>query len=257
MADPRKCTSHIKDDMGRKLDCPGKIADGMCSERSRHVGKYKTGYCSTGQHEGAKPLSPSGKALKTCTYWQTCGCECHVTYDTMYQIAEMERLVVNNSGYIPDTGGFVMPTYEERIADRISSSDAPVTVPIMPEEAVPGTLPATIAHPYVSTPSGRAARGELESQVKWACDIWVVDYPTPPQQQARPCTPLYVSLEIGRYYGIKDPSVGAIDAVFKRWELIRFAKIARKPTRFSEYTDEGIKYTLEGMKELYKKKVRV
>jgi hypothetical protein len=36
--------------------------------------------------------------------------------------------------------------------------------------------------------------------------------------------------------------------VFKRWERIGFAVIDRKPTRFSRYTEDGVKLGLEVLK---------
>jgi hypothetical protein len=95
---------------------------------------------------------------------------------------------------------------------------------------------------FTPTPTGRAARGELEAWVKEQTDIWAVE------EYTFPCTPQWVAEEIGYDKGITAPSVGAVDAVFKRWEALGFATIERKPTRFTKYTEDGLKLGLEGLK---------
>lgn len=246
------CTAKAKDDAGNKIDCPGHMVNGICTKVHEHMAT-RTGICSTGGHEGIRYLSWRGNPMPTCTSWKICGCECHDTYTEMFKLSQMPRQAVDNSGYIPDRGDYVMPTFEERIAAHQASIITPTDAPRVIESPAPAVVPATIARPFAPTPTGRSARGELEFWVKEACDIWLVEYPTPPQQQARPCTPPYVSGEIGRKYGIKPPSVGAVDAVWRRWEVLGFAVIGRKPTRFTAYTPEGIEHTLEGLKERAKR----
>jgi len=95
---------------------------------------------------------------------------------------------------------------------------------------------------FVGTPTGRAARGQLESWVQIECNAWLID------EAEEQCTPALLSRYIGREYGITPPSVGAINAVFERWIKLGFAIIEKKPTRFVGYTEEGLQYGLEGLK---------
>jgi hypothetical protein len=165
----------------------------------------------------------------------------------MFQMGGRERFAVNNSSYVADHGDFVMPDPADVSLARLSSNTSPATPPKRIESELPDVIPATIARQWIPTPTGRSARGELEAQIKWACDVWVVE------RDPEFCTPRYVSEEIGRQYGIRPPSVGAIDAAWKKWAKIGFARIGVKPTRFVGYTPEGIELTLEGCKEKYKR----
>lgn len=166
----------------------------------------------------------------------------------MFAMADMERQVVDNSGYSPEHGGFWLPTLEERAQlAALSSSRSPVA-PRIEESPAPDMVPATIVRAFVPTASGRAAPGELELWVKQQCDIWLVE------QERFPCTPAYLAEAIGKDQGIKPPSVGAITAVFNRWEKLGFAVIASKPARFVKYTDDGVRLGLEGCKMRYKQK---
>ena len=125
------------------------------------------------------------------------------------------------------------------------------TGPVAPrveESPLPDAVPATIVRAFNPTASGRAAPGELELWVKQHCDIWLVE------AERFPCTPAYLSEEIGKAQGIKPPSVGAITAVFQRWVKIGFAEIGAKPARFLKYTDDGVKLGLEGCKVRHKAK---
>lgn len=144
-----------------------------------------------------------------------------------------------------------MPTPEERQALIASSRPHAPDAPVLVESPLPDAVPATIRHTFAPTTTGRAARGELESWVKEQCDIWLVE------KEEFPCTTAYLSYEIGKAQGIKPPSVGAISAVFDRWDSIKFAVVAKKPTRFVEYTPEGVTLGLEGCKDKHKRSRRL
>jgi len=168
----------------------------------------------------------------------------------MFQMSGMDRQVVDNSGYSPEHGGFWMPTLEERARMAVLSKSSGPVAPRVEESPLPDAVPATIVRTFTPTNTGRAAPGELELWVKQHCDIWLVEkYPFP-------CTPAWLSEEIGKTQGIKPPSVGAISAVFERWVKIDFASIAKKPTRFEGYTSNGITLGLEGCKAKLKAKRR-
>jgi len=251
------CKAFIKDekDLTLKACSLPLVSDGLggwrCTRRDDHVLKYKTGFCANGDCEGSARKTAAGKARPSCKWWKRCPCSCHQMYDLMFRTAEMERQVVDNSGYAPDTGEFQMPTLEERIAMIASSMPAAPSAPRIIESPAPDIVPATVTRAFTPTPSGRAARGELALWVKTECDIWAVDQP------GYKCTPVYVAEAIAKTQGfVRPPSVGAVDAVFKRWERIGFAIIERKPTRFSSYTPDGIRLGLEGCIERAKRAAR-
>lgn len=204
----------------------------------------KSGFCSLGNCEGTKPKSPSGKAMKTCEFWLTCSCSCHKLVTQMFEIAEQPRIMVSNPEYKPAHSPFWMPSLGDIVADRTARSNAEGT-PAPPTLERPGgdATPPVLAHVYAATPTGRAARGELETQVNQICTEWVVE------KYSWYCTPTFLSEKIGKQYGISPPSTGAITACLERWVALGFAKMEKKPTRFTGYTDEAKKKGLAYMKE--------
>jgi hypothetical protein len=152
----------------------------------------------------------------------------------MMDLTGQDRMLVDNSTYV-STGSFVRVSLTEAI--RVSVSVNATTRP----SRAPEIVPATIVKNFAPTPTGRAGRGELESWVHEVTDIWAVE-------GGRDCTPAYVSEEIARTKGVKAPSTGAVDAVFKRWFGYGFALIGSKPTRFLAYTPKGVELGLEVMK---------
>lgn len=212
---------------------------------------YITGFCGTGAHEGSRPKTYTGKPRKTCpsliTYrekaWK-CTCTCHSDLDKLFEMSGMERVFQDNPEYIPVKLDAIMPSLEERAA-RFATRDA--TPPVVVQSALPDRVPATIMRSFTPPPSGRTARGQLELWVKQACDQWILD------NVDASATPQYISDFIADKHGVKPPSVGAVDAVYKRWDMIGYAMIAKKPTRFIGYMPDGVKYGLEGLKERYKR----
>lgn len=205
----------------------------------------KSGFCSVGHHEGGRYPGPSGRLNKTCTLVDICTCDdptCHRFFDEMFRQAEMPRQVVDNSGYEAEAHTFTMPERTVLAAPSILSNSAPVDSPDTLESVAPGVVPPVKRAAYAPTSSGRAARGELEHQVNQTCITYSVE------GYRMHCTPQYVSQEIAREYGIKAPSTGAVDAVFKRWEEIGYAVIERKPTRFVKFTEQGVELGLDQMK---------
>jgi hypothetical protein len=248
---PRVCKRLIKDDKLEKVPCNRRFVEGRCGNEKIHISKYKTGWCNQGWCEGKNPVTFRGEPAPTCKSWKTCGCSCHDIFDTMFRMSDKAREVVNNSKYHPPKGEFRMPTVEERIAMHTLSRPGQPNTPKLVESPLPDAVPATIARSYAPTATGRAARGELEAWVKEQCDIWIVE------AEEFPCTPQYLSDEIGRVQGIKAPSVGAISAVFERWISMGFADVQKKPTRFIAYTPQGIQLGLEGCKEKFKRAKRL
>lgn len=231
-------------DGGEHVQCGKEYLGDKCPNQQYHLWKYRTGFCGQGQCEGTKARNYRGQPLSTCKAIYNCPCECHDELSKLFKLTGEERQVVDVSGYVPDFGGFVMPDVGPL---TVSSNNDGTPAPTIIESPAPGRVPTRIAKPFDPTPSGRAARGELESWVEEFCDIWLVE------QDVEHCTPTYLSEEIGRSKGITPPSVGAIDAVFKRWVQLGFAVTGRKPTRFIEYTEEGLQYGLQGLKEKAKR----
>jgi hypothetical protein len=232
----------VKKEDGRNLPCP---------DRGHHTVKKKTGFCSIHHCEGTKPKSQTGKPMPTCTFWQTCGCACHLTYDKMFSMSGMERQAVDNSGFVPDRGGFapieiIVRETPSVLSNVPATSDGPVY-----ESPAPGVVPAVLARSFAPTASGRAARGELEYDVKRAVDTFIIE------EEDGYCTPVWIAAEIGKYKGIDPPSTGAVTAVLERWANYGFAELAKKPTRFVKYTDEGVSLGLEALKDRFKRKTKM
>ena len=248
---PVLCKESVKDETTLQVKTCGKrIEDGRCPDRSQHMMKYPTGFCENGDCEGAAKKTKDGRPHRTCRDWKICPHTCHQMFDMMFSMSEMPRILVDNSGYAVDHTEFWVPTPEERMAMIASSRPHHADAPVILKSPAPDMVPSTVAYIFTPTTTGRAARGELESWVKDACDIWLVENQmAPPGTHPILCTPVYLANEISKEQGIKEPSVGAIDAVLKRWHNLGFAHTASKPTRFIVYTPEGISIGLDGCKD--------
>lgn len=246
----KKCNAFIKAGT-KKVPCGQMITyssstPALCKNRDLHILKMKTGFCNSGWCEGIKPKSSSGQPAPSCKFYLTCPCKCHDMVDMMFEMSGMERILVDKSEYAPHRT-FWMPS-DEPYAPL--SSSAEVVTPVMVESPAPSIVPPTLRRPFAPTVTGRAARGELESWVKDACDVWLID------EEKFPCTPNWIAEEISRVQGIKAPSVGAISAVFERWTKLGFAVTGKKPTRFLHYTEDGVRLGLDKMKEQAKRQKR-
>lgn len=242
------CPAPTKDDTGKATPCgQRRRSNEQCPNRGEHIMPLKTGFCSNGNCEGTNKRSPSGRTMKTCEWWKTCPCECHLMYDRMFSETGMPRTAVDNSGYVPEHGGFVMPERVVEVAPSVLSNPDPAPVRETLQSAAPGIVPPDAVRSFGPTNTGRAARGELEAWVKAVTDEWVVE------QYPFPCTPTYVAEEIAKTHGINPPSTGAISAVWDRWVKLEFAVTDKKPSRFVGYTDEAIKVGLDAMKERAKR----
>jgi hypothetical protein len=215
---------------------------------------YRSGFCSTGLHEGTKPKSPNGVPNKVCIHWEACGCQCHVEITKMFDLTGLPRLPQQNPEYKPDHGDFVMPSVEERVISAIATKplerlESPTGTPrpVTLERDAAGILPPMVTRSFAPTVSGRAARGELEAWVRQACNLYAVESELDPDFKVI-CTPPWISKEIEREHGVKAPSTGAIASVLDRWVKIGYAVTGTKPTRFIRYTEDGIKKGLEVMK---------
>jgi hypothetical protein len=211
---------------------------------------FVTGFCSAGFHEGTKPKAPiAGTPVKVCTFWQTCPCECHVRLTAMFTQTEMERMPVENPDWEYHPPTFWMPDDEywaERNQSRVeTTSEDNAAVLVQSDNSMVAPYKK---RDFTPTETGRAARGQLEQQVKEMCDQWIES------RSDEYCTPPFVSTRIAEQYNIKPPSTGAIGAVFKRWQDLGFALIGQKPVRFAAYTPDGLKLGLDGMKAKAKRR---
>lgn len=227
----------------------GNIYKGTNCPRVEHVLKIKTGFCSNGHCEGTTPHNFRGRAMPTCDFFRTCACECHVRFDEMFKLAEMERILLNKSAYVPERIDFnpddYLPTRKE---DAPSNPLAPVA-PV----AVEGALapPPPVAQPPLTqrrTDTGRAAKGALEAQVWEQCVVFAA--------ASIPATPKMLAELIADKYHIPTPSTGAIGAVFDRWVALGYAEKSARPVQFLKFTGEGTWEELDWMKAKARKAKR-
>lgn len=158
-------------------------------------------------------------------------------------MSDKDRIeAVPNPEWQPAPREFWLPSDDWEGVVEPSSVRSGTPAPVRLESPAPDLVPATVVRTFGPTATGRAARGELESWVKIKCDEWLIE------RYQMLCTPAWLANEIAYDQGIKAPSVGAISAIFDRWVKLGFAQVAKKPTRFLAYTDEGKKLGLDGMK---------
>lgn len=241
------CKSDVKDDRGVVSKCGTFIPrnSSECRNRRNHVWKFKSGYCAIGWCEGSASKDSTGKYVKTCHLWQNCNCDCHITVDKMFQIANAPRILLDNPKYVRPKSPFVMPGAlsgdllalgDTRHEGHVLTLSAPMIGAVKPVG-------------YSETASGNRARGQLESEVLRVCQQF-----TRGQIEVEDLTPKIIALEIDE---IEPPSVGAIGAVFDRWTKIGFANCETKPVRFVSFTVDGLMHGLDAMKERARMKARM
>lgn len=201
---------------------------------------YKTGFCGIGHCEGTSPVSPSGKPMKVCTFYEGCSCDCHKKFDRMYKMANETRRIHQNPKYVP----YTYPDLSEFLAVQADDDAASIVgVGVTPEprerpsETAPGLLES--ARTFTGTATGYRQRGQLEAEVQKVANRAMMgefDELMTPQVIAEIIDPS------------NPPSTGAIGAVFNRWERIGYAKIHRKPLYFQRLTVEGMRDGLEACK---------
>lgn len=214
--------------------------------------KYCSGFCNDinkpAQCEGTKPRSFKGVGMKTCEFFQTCPCVCHWRIDEMFKSTGLERKLVPNPEYVSPVSQFVMPDFAEDPLGTVAVAANGVIGPDDNELDVT-TPPAPAAAPLAvrRTETGRAARGGLEAQVWDAC------FNMPGEDDL---TPKQVVEWIAEKYKIPTPSTGAVNAVWERWVKLGFATIAKKPNRFTGFSNEGTWEELARMKGSAKRQAK-
>lgn len=200
--------------------------------------KYVTGFCLNRFCEGTSPTNHKGQAMMVCTFWvasdkgAVCSCKCHARVTQMFEAVGMPRIPMQNPHYDPPRNEFIVPTAEERIAAKMAASPSQVGV------ARPAEVIRT--NHFDETPTGKRARGQLEDEVLLICSQF-----TRGELDEEFLTPAIIAKMID---DLNPPSVGAIGAVFERWEKIGFAHCPKKPVRFQSFTVDGMQYGLAYLK---------
>ena len=214
------------------VSCKAKLFRGDCPDRAEHMLPFPSGWCDSGWCEGHKIDKP------TCKFYMNCPHKCHQDLWFMFSLSEMDRVPMDNSTW-KARGTFILPSRDDLIAERLASKITEPNGPQIIKSPAPGVVPDAMAVVYGPTPTGRTARGELEAWVREVTDVWVVE-------KGEVCTPKLISAMIAQRHGLgKQPSVGAVDAVLRRWVKIGFAIVSAKPIRFDGYTEAGIQFGLE------------
>ena len=241
------CKADVKDDSGVVSKCGNFIPrnSSECRNRRKHLWKFKSGYCMIGWCEGSASQDSTGKYVRTCHLWQSCNCDCHVTIDKMFQIANAPRILFDNPKYIRPKSPFVLPG--ELSGDLFAIEDHHTDTPV---KSLSAPMVGSVRLPgYSETASGNRARGQLESEVLRVCQQF-----TRGQIEVEDLTPKLIALEIDE---VEPPSVGAIGAVFDRWVKIGFANCETKPVRFISFTVDGLLHGLDAMKETARRKAKM
>lgn len=206
---------------------------------------YISGFCAVGAHEGAKKLSPGGTLFRPCpgAYFYMggggeCKCDCHTAFK---QIRELMASMQVNTGSDdlsdrPRDGGTPDPTHTPV---PVTSSVSVEPSPFAHTNAgltIPPPRPSVITggKSFKATPSGRAAKGELEEKVR--VQLAKVCSANADMVAMTGLTPKVLSVAID---DDKPPSQGAIHAILIRWEQKGLVELGTKPFRFLKFTDLG------------------
>lgn len=217
---------------------------------------YITGHCQTGACEGATKKSPSGLIFPQCkgTYVFRLGATTKeiVCEHDCHQAFAMIRALMNE---MPTPDGISPISLPPTVQETPTPSRVPIptetagsvalspfaghTSPVTPAA---GQEPPSHLRPklldfsrrFPETPSGRAARGQLEENVRLQL---VKAHKAGPELLATiGLQPKAVAASINPE---KPPSQGAVYAVFKRWETQGWVELADKPFRLVKVTESG------------------
>lgn len=204
---------------------------------------YVTGFCGIGSHENAPLISPSGKPLRACPVGGRleatdgrgervlgeiiCVCACHDMSRQMEELSGTKFPIFSSRRASPALSrlGLLSPgangTDGATAAGSVNVERPTVVVPSGARFAV--------------TPTGRAARGQLEELVRhYVCQQ--VKAAGEDMIAMLGLTTQFLSLLIDKD---SPPSTGAIHAVLKRWEGANYIDLAESPVRFVRFTERG------------------
>lgn len=185
---------------------------------------YVTGHCAVGNCYGTKNLTPDGKRLlPACNgRYEYRGTLILCTHSCHSEVREMLAMIEELNALTGGDNALSLPSQlREAATVTVRIDDTPLYDPFLSVPTLGG--PRT----FEPTPTGRAARGELEDKVRRAI-IRVYGFES--------LTPETIAVLVNKE---DPPSVGAVHAVLTRWEDKSFAILDRKPMRFVEFTELG------------------
>jgi hypothetical protein len=214
----------------------------MAMKKATEPSNYQSGFCGIGSHENSKAVSPSGKPLKTCPVGgridmitvgdrnlgeAVCECDCHTMSRKMEEMSGV-KFPARNS--IKDSSPLSTLGLLRGHGAGTDGHKGPGTV----DDGRPTVTVASGAR-FAETPTGRAARGQLEEQVRYAV-CTQVKAAGHEMIAILGLTPKLIGDIINRE---DPPSSGAIYAVLKRWDSANLIDMAESPVRFVRFTDRG------------------
>jgi hypothetical protein len=195
---------------------------------------YVSGFCGIGSHEGAKNLSPSGQRLKSCPQGgrfdggrlgvMVCTCQCHDVTRQMEGMTGIQVPALEINRTTPSLDRLL------REAERSSGGAKGPGIGVIDGPSV--TVASGVR--FAVTPTGRAARGQLEEQVRYAICVQVKAGGE--MIELLGLSPSTLAVMIDRE---NPPSTGAIYSVLKRWESNGMVDLAESPFRFIRFTERG------------------
>lgn len=214
----------------------------LMKKTTAETSNYQSGFCGIGSHENSKNKSPSGKSLRTCPVGgrfdtivhgdrnlgeTLCECTCH---DMSRQMEVMSGVKFPAYNSIKASGPLSGLGLLSGVGTGTDGGKAAGSV----DGGRPTVVVASGAR-FVETPSGRAARGQLEEQVRFAV-CTQVRAAGDDMIAILGLTPKLIGDIINKE---NPPSSGAIYAVLKRWDGANLIDMAESPVRFVRFTDRG------------------
>ena len=202
---------------------------------TRRVAYSQTGFCGIGNHEGTKNVSPSGAVMRSCNVGGrsdagrvgiiVCVCECHNMTREMEQMTgrEIPPLMINRT----------TPSLD-RLLRESAVGPTPAGTGGSGDPGRPTVAVASGAR-FVATPTGRAAKGQLEEQVRHAVCVQV----TAAGDDMIRLLGLSPDMLAKMIDKDSPPSTGAVYSVLKRWESQALVELGEKPFRFLAFTERG------------------
>lgn len=242
--------------------------------QSKLTSSMMFGDCSTGNHEAPggtwQPGERPRRACKGLLIYSVagiekvhnCGCECHAKITAMFDDMGLARIWPESAWRSEaDREAFkaAQPQFDMSYIKDFRQARVIIQLPDNAAEAAPsledldgGEVKVAVAsiippNPTVQldpdwTPGKQRVKGQLEYEVKLACDAWVLGaYPDIPTLKPHNIAQL-ISSE-------KPPSTGAIVNVLLAWGEIGFAITETSPHRFVSYTQAGIQLGIGPLRE--------
>lgn len=204
---------------------------------------YVTGFCGIGSHENSPLISPSGKTLRACPVGGRiegtngmgrpigedilCTCLCHSTSREMETLTGVKFPAFSAGRTSPALSRLGLLS-----AGGVGTNTGKATGSVDMERP---TVAVASGARFAVTPTGRAARGQLEEQVRYHICRQV--------RQAGEDMIALLGLNptmLAKMIDAEDPpSTGAIHAVLKRWDNACLVELGESPFRFIRFTDRG------------------